>query len=278
MAALQPLQALNKSSAPLATFAVRLSGGRVVKYAYTSKKDQKAVTAYKFEACLVGNSPQDYCIGFVKGSEAECNQAKMKYTNDTVWSLSKVSLDSYTAGTYISTPIPFRVDLTKSKMTIRDADDEPDIQLRASMPQHPVPPRSVADVSRITTSRCTDLIAMIKEVSTNKRQSKSGEEIVDFDLVDNSKTTSDKLAVIVVSVFGAGKIQQLTHEVGKPVAFFNLSVDCKGRPSTTTVARWWGLRPSARRPSPCARRKRTSPPRRAPTSSPRFGPPTNRGT
>ena len=108
MAALQPLQALNKSSARVATFAVRPCGGRVVRYTYTSKKDQRAVTAHKFEAWLVGNNPQDYCIGFVKGSEAECNQAKMKYTDDTVWSLSKVSLDTYTAATYISTCLPVR--------------------------------------------------------------------------------------------------------------------------------------------------------------------------
>ena len=101
-------------------------------YTYTSKKDNLPVNAHKFEAGLVGNNPQDYCIGFLKGSEAECNQAKMKYTGDTVRSLSKVSLDTYTAQTYISRPIPFRVDLAKSKMTISDAGDETQKELRAS--------------------------------------------------------------------------------------------------------------------------------------------------
>ena len=112
-----------------------------MRHSYTSKKDQRAVTAYKFEAWLVGINPQDYCIGFVKGSEAECNQAKLKYTDDAVWSLSKVSLDPYTTATYISTPIPFRVDLKKSKITLMDAGGAADIELRASIPKHPVPPR-----------------------------------------------------------------------------------------------------------------------------------------
>ena len=179
MAALQPLQVLNKSSARVATFAVRPCGGRVVQYTYTSKRDQREVTAYKFEVWLIGNNAQDYCIGFVKGSEQECNLAKTKYTDDAVWSLSKVSLDTYTAATYISTPIPFRVDLTKSRMTIWDAGDETLMELHVSHPKHPVPPRSVADVARITTNGCTDLIAMIKEVSTQTRKNKSDDDIID---------------------------------------------------------------------------------------------------
>ena len=57
------------------------------------------MTAYKFEVWLVGNNPQHYCIGFIKGNESQCNLARGKYTDDTVWSLAKVSLDTYTAAT-----------------------------------------------------------------------------------------------------------------------------------------------------------------------------------
>jgi hypothetical protein len=96
MPALQPLQALNKSSARIATFAVRPCGGRLAQCTYTSKKDQRSVTAHKFEAWLVGNNPQDYCIGFVKGSEAEWQRAKERYHDGTVWALSKVSFDTFT--------------------------------------------------------------------------------------------------------------------------------------------------------------------------------------
>ena len=149
---MQPLHNLNKSSGKVASFAVRVCGGRVIRCTYMSKTDQHTVTAHKFEVWLVGTNPQDYCIGFVKGSAAECNQAKMKYPDTSVWSLTKVSFDTFTATTFISTRIPFRVDLTQSTMKLGDADDETDIQLRASMATHPVPPRSVAYVAGISTN------------------------------------------------------------------------------------------------------------------------------
>ena len=41
---------------------------------------------------------------------------------------------------FISTPMPFRVDLTKSRMTIWDAGDETLMELHVSHPKHPVPP------------------------------------------------------------------------------------------------------------------------------------------
>ena len=133
----------------------------------------------------MGTNPQDYCIGFVKGSDADYHKAKLKYNDTAGWSLSKVSLDAYTAVAFISTPIPCRVDLTRSTMTIRDGGDETDSQLRASIPKHPVPPRPVADVARIATNRSTYLIAMVKEVST-VRKTTPGEEVVDVELLDNS--------------------------------------------------------------------------------------------
>ena len=77
---------------------------------------------------------------------------------------------------------------------------------------------------------------MIKSVD-NKRKSKAGEDIVDVELVDNSKkTTSDKLATIVVSVFGARKIQRLSE--GATMAFFNLSVACGGRDGKPNITHY----------------------------------------
>ena len=124
-----PLQALNKGSARIATFTVRPGGGRVEAYTYISKKNGQEVTAHKFECWLIGNNAQHYCIGFVKGTEAQCKVAKGKFSEDSLWSLSKVVLDTYTQATYISTPIQFRVDLGKSTMTPWD-----DKELIASHP------------------------------------------------------------------------------------------------------------------------------------------------
>ena len=71
------------------------------------------MTAHKCAAWLVGNKPEDYCIGFVKGSEAHCNGAMM---------------------------------------TLHETENESEIQLQASIPKQLVPPRSVVDVDRTTTN------------------------------------------------------------------------------------------------------------------------------
>ena len=232
---MQGLNALNKSSGRFATFAVRLCGGRVVEYTYKNKKDNQMVTAHKFEVWLVGTNPQEYCIGYVKGNKTTCTKAKQQHTDACVCALSKVVFDTFCSPAYISTPIPYRVDLAKSQITVLVSGSEPHAELIASMPTHPVPPRSVADVASITTNRSTDLIAMIKSVS-NKRKSKAGEEIVDLELVDNSKTTSGRLATIVVSVFGASKIQRLSK--GARMALFNLSVACGGRDGKPNITHY----------------------------------------
>ena len=65
---------------------------------------------------------------------------------------------------------------------------ELDGELRADMPRHPVPLRTVAEVACITTNRSTDLIGVIKEVGTNKRKCEGDEEIADGEIVGNPVT------------------------------------------------------------------------------------------
>ena len=232
---MQDLKALTKSSAKVATFVVKLSGGNVDSYAYTNKKGQD-VTAHKFEVSLVGKKPEDYCKGYVKSTQSECSKAASKFQDGTVWALSKVAFDTYTQSQYISTPVPYRVDLSRSLMKILDESTETQETLRASMPSSPAPSASVADVTRITTNRSIDVIAVIKEIDGRTRQSKTGEMIADIVLVDNTTVGSGKLALIDVRVFGATKIEQLTEAVGTPMAFFNLSIACdkqSGKPKIT---------------------------------------------
>ena len=229
MTQLQNLKSLNKSSARVATFAAKLCDGIVEQYTYFQKGSQQQVTAHKFEVTLVGRNPQDYCKGFVKASKEDCEKAAAKFKDGTVWALSKVAFDSYTAGQYISTPVLYRVDLSKSTMTNRDTNSEEDKALRESMPPAPVPPTSVVDLTRITTNRSTDLIAVVKEVGAQTRKSKAEELIVDVLLVDGTMASSGNLATIDVSVFGASKIEKLKAAVGTPMAFFNLSISCEKR-------------------------------------------------
>ena len=220
MASFQPLQALNKNSARLATFAVRSCRGRVASYTFTKKSTGAKVTQWKFETWLVGTKPEEYCIGFVRGSKQMCLQMQ-KNADGAVWSLSKVALDTWTDAKYISTPITYRVDLANSNMKQLEESSLPD------MPKHPVPPRTVADVSRITTSRGTDLIAIVKDVSADKRRTtKTGDAVCDITLVDSSLAITGNLASIKVSLFGEEKIERVSLQVGQPMAFFNLSADC----------------------------------------------------
>ena len=223
MAGYADMTALNKSSGKVATFAVRVVGAKTSEYTFTSKRDTKPVTQHKFEAWLIGINAQAYCVGFVKGSQATVKQAQEKYVEGSVWALSKVVFDSYTAITFVSTPVPFRLDVAKSKM-------EPieDNELCKQMPQEPVPPRSVADIARITSKRSTDLIAIVKDVG-EQRTTKSGLVVADVTLIDNSESSAGVLATIKVGVFGetmsASKMILLRDHVGDPMVFFNLSVN-----------------------------------------------------
>ena len=226
MAVMQNLKALNKSSARIATFAVRFSGGAYEKYTYPDKKTGADKTAHKFEAYLVGSNAQEYCRAYVKGTEQECKKAAEKFKDDTVWALSKVVWDSWTKTQYISTPVQFRIDLSKSVMTAQDGNSEAHKKLCKSMPLAPEPPISVADVALITTTCSTDLIAVIKDVNDTTRTNKAGELIADITLVDTTVGTSGKVVVIEVSVFGAAKFEQIKGAIGTPMAFFNLSIAC----------------------------------------------------
>ena len=95
------------------------------------------------------------------------------------------------------------------------------------MPDHPVPPCSVADVARIITNKATDLTAVIKSVG-RERQSKNGTDIADVQLIDDSVVASGQHATVTVGVFGKTKIATLKSNIGHPMVFFNLSVSCAG--------------------------------------------------
>ena len=95
MSNFQPLHSLNKSSARLATFAVRTSKGRIRSCSFAKQHIGETVTSHKFETWLVGTKGDEYCVGYVRGSESACQRAKEKYTDGSVWSLSKVTVDNY---------------------------------------------------------------------------------------------------------------------------------------------------------------------------------------
>ena len=211
------LQALNKTSAKIATFPVRLTGGRVESYEYNSKKTGDKITAHKFEVFMIGLKATSYCKGFVKGSRSDVQEAQRKFPDGSMWTLSKVNLDTYTQAQFISTPVIFRVDMARSTLEVSTFSGV------AQPAEHAVPPRTLAETVKITTNRSTDLLAVIKSVA-NERKSKSEQDIADVTLIDDSKSSEGALAAITVSVFGGEKIEQLKASIGKPMVVLSLSV------------------------------------------------------
>ena len=215
--------ALNKSSARVATFKVRIFAGRVTSYSYKAKSSGAAVTSYKFEAYLLGAEPSKYCVGYVKGNKQQADQAKQRFLDGSVWILRKTVLDPNAAPMYISTPIQFRVDLTKSTTVAASSVSDED---QSHLATCAVPPLTVADAIGIKTTRAIDLLAVVKSVS-RERESKTKVAIVDVTLIDNSTTSDGRYATVVVSVWGADKVAQMHDSLGKPMAFLNLLANCK---------------------------------------------------
>ena len=51
-----------------------------------------------------------------------------------------------------------------------------------------------------------------------------GTDIIDAELIDDSKAVDGELATVVVSVWCTDKVARIESNVGKPLAFFNLMV------------------------------------------------------
>ena len=75
----------------------------------------------------------------------------------------------------------------------------------------------------VTTDKSQDLLAVIK-TATNKRTTRDGIEIIDVVLIDGSKAETGEFATVLVSVWGAEKVDLIEKNVGKPLAFFNLTI------------------------------------------------------
>lgn len=68
---------------------------------------------------------------------------------------------------------------------------------------------------------------MVKDEAADKcRTKRTGDAVCDITLVDSSVATTENLATIKVSLFGEENIESVPRQIGKPLAFFNLSVDC----------------------------------------------------
>jgi hypothetical protein len=218
---------MNKSSIKFASWVARVTNVDSYSYKYTAKRTGKEVTSYKFECRLVGKSETEYVLAVLKGSESEVATAKETYKNGSVWEVSKVKFEENAAPPFISSALKVSVDLKKSSMRISE-----DAQLDAQLARVAVPPRTVAEASKITSTRHQDLLAVVTEVKPI-RSTKLG-EVLDVTVMDASEDAPGVYAKVMISVWGS-ESQQLVA-IGTPLVFFNLV--CKIHNGNKQVNHW----------------------------------------
>ena len=221
------LTTLNKSSIKFASWIVRVTDGQKYQYTYTNKKTGSQVAVYKYECRLVGKSESAYVMATFKGTEKAVETAKEKFKHGSVWILSHVKFEENSQVAYISSPLKVSVDLVKS--TLQCSEDPEMENLLAKML---VPPRTVAETTRITSNRNQDLLAIVTHISP-LRQTKSG-DVIDVTIMDASEDSPGVFAKVLVSVIGSSKHALLV--VGKALVFFNLA--CKVDKENKQYTHW----------------------------------------
>ena len=207
---------INRSSVKFASWVLRVTGGHAYEYTFTSKKTGKEMRNHKFECRLTGKSENAYVLAVLRGTEAEVKAAEAKYTNGSIWEVSKVNFEENVMSAFISSAHKVSVDLKKSTL-LQTKDDALDNELAKAA----VPPRTVAETSKITSTRNQDLLAIVTAMEPI-RPTKRGNAL-DITVMDASEDSAGNYAKVVVTVWGDTKQQMVA--IGKPLVFFNLA--CK---------------------------------------------------
>ena len=218
---------MNKSSARIGTFLVRVSRPQVSSYSYKRRSGQGLSTQHKY-SCLLLGAPEEagasgtscYCMGVFKGIEKQVKEMAAKYQEGVALKLSKVTFDGSVTAQYIHTPHQVAVDMGKTTIHIMSTAEL--LMSALKLGSHVVPPRTVAETSGINSSKTTDVLAIVKDLSKT-RVCKSSEEVADAILIDGSGRASDKSA-ISVAIFGREKIEFVKKQLGKPLVFLNLTI------------------------------------------------------
>ena len=224
------LAAMNKTSVKFASWLVRVTNANSISYKYTDKRRKQEVTKHKFECCVVGRSESAYAHAVLKGTESEVATAKQTYTNDAVWEMSKVrqTRTNQEMGD-ISSAVKVSVDLKRS---ILAPGSEQDLEEDKKLAKAAVPPRTVAETSKITSTRHQDLLAIVTQVEP-LRQTKRG-NVLDITVMDASLDSPGVYAKVRVSVWGSEKQSGIAE--GKPLVFFNLA--CKVDTDSKQFTSW----------------------------------------
>ena len=223
------LSTMNKQTVRFTTWLGRVTYSRTYSYAYDSKKSGQRITSHKLECRVVGKSEKDYVLAILKGTSSEVESAKKKYINGSVWELSNVKFEENTTPAHISTPLQFSVDLKRSTISPNKNTD-----LEKDLVQSPVPPRTVAETSQVTTTRYQDLLALVTKVDP-LRQTKRG-EVLDVTVMDGSADKHGSYAQVKIAVWGKEKQSLVLLNLGKPLVF--LSLACKVETGNKQYTSW----------------------------------------
>ena len=217
---------INKSSVKFTAFAARVMYGNTVLYTFTSKKTGKEQTGHKFECCLVGKSETGYVKAVLNGTESEVAAAKELYKDGTIWEVSNIKFQEKTAPAFISSALKVSVDIAKSNFKITTDSD-----LEGQLAKIAVPPRTVAETGTITSTRQTDLLAIVTShapIRTTKRGN-----VLDVTIMDASEDTPGCYAKVLVSVWGSAK--QKLVAIGKLLVFSTWHVKSRKTANNTTT-------------------------------------------
>ena len=147
---------MNKNTVRFNAWVGRVAYSHSYSYTFEAKRSGQTITSHKLECRVVGKSEKDYVLAVLKGSESEVQSAKRKYVDGSVWVLSKVHFEEKANAALISTPLKLSVDLKKSVVNVNS-----NAGIEKELAQSPVPPRTVAETSKITSTRHQDLFAVI---------------------------------------------------------------------------------------------------------------------
>ena len=193
-------------------------------------KKSVGFTAYVLR--VTNSRDYSYVLATLKGSQSEAQSAQKKYADGTAWEISKIKLDDYTQTAVISTPVQLCLDLKRSTTSAIESTSHVDLQ--KALVQSPVPPRTVAETSQVSSTRHQDLLALVAKVDT-KRQTKRG-DVMDVTVMDGSESAPGSYAQVKIAVMGKEKQDMVSRNIGKPLVFLNLA--CKVGDGSKQYTSW----------------------------------------
>ena len=182
----------NPETAKTATVQVKVLHGQEISYTFNTKDGKKE--GGKYVVTLLTHDAQQYCIGIIKmqkNDKQEFQTQMKRWAPNTVWKLSKITLDRQEKSAYINTQVRIAINLrqTTASSTLQST----------TFPATPEPITTVKDILSLTGYQRFDIIAIVKEISDERKT--PGQIVCDCRLVDGSKTSDGSFACLPLAIW-----------------------------------------------------------------------------